>query len=95
MPPTLISRDRKAIEAFREMHGEVVMKPLYGHGGAAVFKLGPKDPNFGSLYDMFAATFRRTLSSSASCTGGPQPRRQADHSRRWRRFGRGEQGSRR
>ncbi len=58
MPPTLITRDRKAIEAFRERHGQVVMKPLYGHGGAAVFKLGPKDPNFGSLYDMFAATFR-------------------------------------
>ena len=58
MPPTLITRDKKAIEAFRDSHGEVVMKPLYGHGGAAVFKIGRKDPNFGSLYDMFAATFR-------------------------------------
>jgi glutathione synthase len=58
MPPTLITRDKKAIEAFREAQGEVVMKPLYGHGGAAVFKIARKDPNFGSLYDMFAATFR-------------------------------------
>ncbi|WP_374308372.1 glutathione synthase [Methylocella sp.] len=58
MPKTLISRDRKAIEAFRDAHGEVVMKPLFGHGGAAVFKVAPKDPNFGSLYDLFAATFR-------------------------------------
>jgi glutathione synthase len=58
MPPTLITRDRKAIEAFRAEQGEVVMKPLYGHGGAAVFKVGRKDPNFGSLYDLFAATFR-------------------------------------
>jgi glutathione synthase len=58
MPPTLISRDRVAIESFREEHGEVVMKPLYGHGGASVFKLARKDPNFGSLFDLFAATFR-------------------------------------
>ncbi|MEJ0092853.1 MAG: glutathione synthase [Methylocella sp.] len=58
MPPTLITRDKKAIEAFRATHGEVVMKPLYGHGGSAVFKVGRKDSNFGSLYDLFAATFR-------------------------------------
>src|SRR6201999_3167412 len=58
MPPTLISRDRAAIEAFRAEHGEVVMKPLHGHGGASVFKLAPKDSNFGSLYDLFATTFR-------------------------------------
>lgn len=47
MPPTLITRDRADIEAFREEHGDVVMKPLYGNGGAAVFKLGRDDPNFG------------------------------------------------
>jgi glutathione synthase len=58
MPPTLISRDRDAIEAFRAEHGEVVMKPLHGHGGASVFKIAPKDANFGSLYDLFAVTFR-------------------------------------
>jgi glutathione synthase len=58
MPPTLISRERAEIESFRAEHGEVVMKPLYGAGGAAVFKVGREDPNFGSLYDLFAATFR-------------------------------------
>ncbi len=58
MPPTLISRDREAINAFREQHGDVVMKPLYGHGGASVFRIAPKDMNFGSLYDLFANTFR-------------------------------------
>jgi len=58
MPATLISRDRAAIEAFREAHGEVVMKPLYGNGGAAVFKVARQDPNFGSLFDLFSVTFR-------------------------------------
>ncbi len=58
MPPTLIARDRVAIEAFRREHGDVVMKPLYGFGGAAVFKIGPSDPNFGSLFDLFSATLR-------------------------------------
>jgi glutathione synthase len=58
MPPTLISRDRAAIEAFRAAQGEVVMKPLYGNGGAAVFKIARKDPNFGSLFDLFSVTFR-------------------------------------
>ncbi len=58
MPATLITRDKAAIEAFRAQYGEVVMKPLHGHGGAAVFKLTTDDPNFGSLYDLFAATFK-------------------------------------
>ena len=58
MPPTLITRDKDAINAFRAEHGEIVMKPLYGNGGAGVFKLSRDDPNFGSLFDMFTATFR-------------------------------------
>ncbi len=58
MPPTLISRDKDEINAFRAEHGDVVMKPLYGHGGAAVFRITPNDMNFGSLYDMFWVTFR-------------------------------------
>jgi glutathione synthase len=58
MPPTLISRDVSEINAFRAEHGDVVMKPLYGHGGAAVFRIMPKDMNFGSLHDMFSVTFR-------------------------------------
>jgi glutathione synthase len=58
MPPTLITRDRGEIQAFRAKHGDVVMKPLYGAGGAAVFRLTRDDLNFGSLYELFAATFR-------------------------------------
>ena len=58
MPTTLISRDRDEIELFRREHGDVVMKPLYGNGGAAVFKVSEKDPNFGSLFDLFSVTFR-------------------------------------
>src|SRR5690349_22239919 len=58
MPPTLITRDLAEIKAFRAEHGDIVMKPLYGHGGGAVFRLTKDDLNFGSLYDMFATTFR-------------------------------------
>ena len=58
MPPTLITRDRREIEAFRDEFGEIVMKPLYGHGGATVFKTGRDDPNFGSLFDLFSNLFR-------------------------------------
>src|SRR5579885_635993 len=48
MPPTLITRSKEAIEAFLDEHVEAVMKPLHGHGGAAVFKIGRRDPNFGA-----------------------------------------------
>jgi glutathione synthase len=58
MPPTLITRDKDEIEAFREEFGEVVMKPLHGHGGAAVLRVTREDPNFGSLFDLFATTFK-------------------------------------
>jgi glutathione synthase len=58
MPPTLISRDLDEINSFREQHGAVVMKPLHGHGGAAVFRVTPQDMNFGSLFDMFSVTFK-------------------------------------
>src|ERR1700748_2199169 len=58
MPPTLIPRDLTEIKAFREEHGDIVMKPLYGKGGEAVFRLAKEDLNFGSLYDLFTVTFR-------------------------------------
>jgi glutathione synthase len=58
MPPTLITRDLAEIKAFREEHSDIVMKPLYGHGGGGVFRITREDLNFGSLYDMFATTFR-------------------------------------
>src|SRR6202165_3844680 len=58
MPPTLVSRDLAEIKAFRTEHGDIVMKPLYGKGGEAVFRLSAEDLNFGSLYDLFTVTFR-------------------------------------
>jgi glutathione synthase len=58
MPPTLVTRDLGEIKTFRAEHGDIVMKPLYGKGGEAVFRLAREDLNFGSLYDLFASTFR-------------------------------------
>jgi glutathione synthase len=58
MPPTLVTRDLAEIKAFRAEHGDIVMKPLYGHGGGAVFRLTREDLNFGSLYDLFSTNFR-------------------------------------
>ncbi len=58
MPPTLVTRDRSEIQLFRKEHGDVVMKPLYGHGGASVFRVQPEDQNFGSLFDIFTTTWR-------------------------------------
>src|ERR1700674_5758521 len=58
MPPTLITRELAEIKQFHAEQREIVMKPLFGAGGAAVFRLGREDMNFGSLYDLFAATFR-------------------------------------
>lgn len=58
MPPTLITRNLAEIKEFRNEHGDVVMKPLYGKGGEAVFRVAARDMNFGSLYDLFATTFQ-------------------------------------
>jgi glutathione synthase len=58
MPPTLITRDLEAIKAFRAEYGDIVMKPLYGKGGEAVFRLQRDDLNFGSLYELFSTLFR-------------------------------------
>ena len=58
MPPTVITRDLDEIRRFRAEHRDIVVKPLFGHGGAAVFRVAQEDLNFGSLYDLFAATFR-------------------------------------
>ena len=55
LPPTLMTRDREALEAFRAEFGDVILKPLFGNGGAGVFRLRREDENFGSLVDMFLA----------------------------------------
>ena len=61
MPPTMISSDPAAIRAFREEHGDIIVKPLYGNGGAGVFHLRPEDENLGSLLEMFTERGREPV----------------------------------
>ena len=92
MPPTLVSRDLAEIKAFRAEHGDIVMKPLYGKGGEAVFRVAREDLNFGSLYDMFAATFREQWVVQKFLPEH-QEWRQAHHPGRRRICRRGQSGS--
>lgn len=55
MPPTLISADEEAIRAFRDTHKDIIIKPLYGHGGNAVFRIQESDGNFAALLEFFFA----------------------------------------
>ena len=52
-PPTTIARDLRTLRAFRERHGDMILKPLYGNGGAGVFRLVEADRNLASLHEMF------------------------------------------
>jgi glutathione synthase len=61
MPPTLLTFDRQEIDAFRQLHGEIVLKPLFGNGGAGVFHLRPGDDNLGSLLEMYASVYREPV----------------------------------
>lgn len=61
MPTTLISRDLSEIHAFRETHKDIIVKPLYGNGGAGVFRITPQDQNLNSLLEMFFASNREPL----------------------------------
>jgi glutathione synthase len=58
MPPTLITRDRARIAAFRREHGNIIVKPLYGNGGAGVFFIQEGDHNLASLIELFEQSFR-------------------------------------
>jgi glutathione synthase len=61
MPPTLITADRVQIRAFRAEQRDIVIKPLYGNGGAGVFHIKPDDGNFSSLLETMAALYREPL----------------------------------
>ncbi len=61
MPPTLISRDPLELEAFRRDQGEIILKPLYGNGGAGIFRTHRDDQNFSSLLEMFAQLNREPI----------------------------------
>lgn len=60
-PPTMIARDLEALKEFRARHGDVILKPLYGNGGAGVFKLSQGDSNLASLHELFAGINREPL----------------------------------
>ena len=60
-PPTMIARDLETLKEFRVRHGDVILKPLYGNGGAGVFKLSQGDSNLASLHEMFAGINREPL----------------------------------
>ena len=53
-PPTTVARDLETIKAFKAKHGTVILKPLYGNGGAGVFKLTEADNNITSLHELFS-----------------------------------------
>lgn len=61
MPPTTIARDLGTIRAFKEKHGDVILKPLYGNGGAGVFRLTESDRNLSSLHELFTGFSREPL----------------------------------
>jgi glutathione synthase len=61
MPPTLVASDREEIVAFRREHGEIILKPLFGNGGAGVFHLRPEDDNLNALLEMFTTFYREPI----------------------------------
>jgi glutathione synthase len=61
MPPTLITSDREEIRAFRANHSDIVVKPLYGNGGAGVFRLKSDDENLNALLEMFTQFYREPI----------------------------------
>ena len=61
MPPTLITSDRREINEFRAQHKDIILKPLYGNGGAGVFRVKPDDENLGALLEMFTQFYREPV----------------------------------
>jgi len=58
MPPTLVTRNADDVKRFRAEHKDIILKPLYGNGGSAVFRVGPGDTNLNSLIELFLTVFR-------------------------------------
>jgi len=61
MPPTLVTRSPELIRAFRDKHKDIVVKPLYGNGGAAIFRIPKGDTNLNSLVELLGMTFREPI----------------------------------
>jgi glutathione synthase len=58
MPPTLVTRNADDVKRFRAEHKDIIIKPLYGNGGASVFHVPPGDTNLNSLIELFQTVFR-------------------------------------
>ena len=61
IPPTLITSDLREIRAFRDEFKDIILKPLYGNGGAGVFRVKSDDENFGALMEMFTQFYREPV----------------------------------
>ncbi|HUN46159.1 MAG TPA: glutathione synthase [Stellaceae bacterium] len=61
MPPTIVTSEREEIVAFRREHGEIILKPLFGNGGAGVFHLRPQDDNLNALLELFTTLYREPI----------------------------------
>ena len=61
MPPTLITSDREEIRSFRAEHKDIILKPLYGNGGAGVFRVKQDDENFIAMLEMFTVFYREPV----------------------------------
>ena len=59
--PTLVTRSAQRIRAFHAEHGDIILKPLYGNGGAGVFRLDPNDRNLASLHELFTSINREPM----------------------------------
>ena len=64
-PPTLVARSLAELRAFKDAHGDVILKPLYGNGGAGVFRLPEADRNLAALHELFAGINREPLIAQA------------------------------
>lgn len=60
-PPTMVARDLATLRQFKAKHGDIILKPLYGNGGAGVFRLDPNDRNLASLHELFSGFNREPL----------------------------------
>lgn len=61
MPPTLITSDREEIRQFRASHKDIILKPIYGNGGAGVFRVKPDDENLGAMLEMLTQFYREPV----------------------------------
>ena len=61
IPATLITRNMQEVRKFRDTHGDVIIKPLFGNGGEGIFKIGPEDGNLNSLCEMFFHNSREPI----------------------------------